>query len=128
MSVKSLCMAPGSGVSVARFGLPWGRSPKGSTARQGDVGRLAVGQLAMGRLTATLIFVGSHMSGIRRKLPLTTFVLVDKLPTAHRCDGDQPCCGGALACCGVLGHGLTGSWRPRRVDEGSFSMLGLSLR
>lgn len=62
-----------------------GPCPKGSTVRRGYVGRLAIS-----RLTATLIFVGwYHMSGIRRKLPLTTIAPVGTCPRAHRCYGDR---------------------------------------
>ena len=58
----------------------------------------------MGRLTATLIFVGSHKSGVRRMLPLTRFAPLGGVPRAHRRLGDLTCCGGAPACCGALGR------------------------
>lgn len=40
--------------------------------------------MAIGRLTATLIFVGSHKSGVRRKLPLTRFARLGEGPRVHR--------------------------------------------
>src|SRR5579875_849279 len=84
---------------VPGWSARWRPGPSGSTARRGVVVRD----------TATLIFVGAHMSGIRRELPLTTIASMGPVPTVHRCFGGRFCCGGAPACCGVLGHELTGA-------------------
>jgi hypothetical protein len=60
------------------------------------------------RLAATLMFAGwDRMSGIRRKLPLTSFA--SALPR-HSAAGDRSCNGGSPAHGGGLGHRASQPW------------------
>jgi hypothetical protein len=60
------------------------------------------------RLAATLMFAGwDRMSGIRRKLPLTSFA--SALPR-HSAAGDRSCNGGSPAHRGGLGHPASQPW------------------
>ena len=84
--------ASGVGVTTPVMVVGWRAGSEVSTMRRRTVVRLA----------ATLMYAGrDRMSGIRRKLPLTSFASAQP---RHSAAGDRSCNGGSPAHRGGLGH------------------------